>query len=76
MQQSWKSQSLNPEEVAETIEEQHNQTLLSDFERANRIAPLLANSPNIQGNPRIVKRILNTIKNAYQNRKQASNAVR
>ena len=62
LQQSWKSQSLNPEEVAETIEEQHNQTLLSDFERANRIAPLLANSPNIQGNPRIVKRILNTIK--------------
>ena len=57
LQQSWKSQSLNPEEVAETIEEQHNQTLLSDFERANRIAPLLANSPNIQGNPRIVKRI-------------------
>ena len=62
LQQSWKSQSLNPEEVAETIKEQHNQTLLSDFERANRIAPLLANSPNIQGNPRIVKRILNTIK--------------
>ena len=62
LQQSWKSQSLNPEEVAETIEEQHNQALLSDFERANRIAPLLANSPNIQGNPRIVKRILNTIK--------------
>jgi len=62
LQQSWKSQSLNPEEVAETIEEQHNQTLLSDFERANRIAPLLANSPNVYGNPRIVKRILNTIK--------------
>ena len=62
LQQSWKSQSLNPEEVAKTIEEQHNQALLSDFERANRIAPLLANSPNIHGNPRIVKRILNTIK--------------
>ena len=62
LQQSWKSQSLNPEEVAETIEEQHNQALLSDFERANRIAPLLANSPNVYGNPRIVKRILNTIK--------------
>ena len=62
LQQSWKSQSLNPEDVAKTIEEQHNQALLSDFERANRIAPLLANSPNIHGNPRIVKRILNTIK--------------
>lgn len=62
LQQSWKSQSLNPEEVAKTIEERHNQALLSDFERANRIAPLLANSPNIHGNPRIVKRILNTIK--------------
>lgn len=62
LQQSWKSQSLNPEEVAKTIEERHNQTLLSDFECANRIAPLLANSPNIHGNPRIVKRILNTIK--------------
>ena len=62
LQQSWKSQSLNPEEVAKTIEERYNQALLSDFERANRIAPLLANSPNIHGNPRIVKRILNTIK--------------
>lgn len=62
LQQSWKSQSLNPEDVAKTIEEQHNQALLSDFERANRIAPLLANSPNVYGNPRIVKRILNTIK--------------
>lgn len=62
LQQSWQDQSLNPEQVAKTIEEQDNQALLSDFERANRIAPLLANSPNIHGNPRIVKRILNTIK--------------
>ena len=62
LQQSWKSQSLNPEDVTKTIEEQHNKVLLSDFERANRIAPLLANSPNVYGNPRIVKRILNTIK--------------
>ena len=74
LQQSWKSQSLNPEEVAKTIEEQHNQALLSDFERANRIAPLLANSPNIHGNPRIVKRILNTIKmrTKIANRRQMS----
>ena len=62
MQQSWQDQSLNPEQVAKTIEEQDNKALLSDFERANRIAPLLANSPNVYGNPRIVKRILNTIK--------------
>ncbi|QMT34550.1 AAA family ATPase [Conchiformibius steedae] len=62
LQHSWKSQSLSPEEVIQTIEEQNNQALLADFERANRIAPLLANSPNIHGNPRIVKRILNTIK--------------
>ena len=62
LQQSWQDQSLNPEQVAKTIEGQDNQALLSDFERANRIAPLLANSPNIHGNPRIVKRILNTIK--------------
>ena len=74
LQQSWKSQSLNPEDVAKTIEEQHNQALLSDFERANRIAPLLANSPNIHGNPRIVKRILNTIKmrTKIANRRQMS----
>lgn len=62
LQQSWQDQSLNLEQVAKTIEEQDNQALLSDFERANRIAPLLANSPNVYGNPRIVKRILNTIK--------------
>ncbi|HHW7446075.1 TPA: KAP family P-loop NTPase fold protein [Pasteurella multocida] len=62
LQQSWQNQSLKPEQVVKTIGEQNNQTLLADFERANRIAPLLANSPNIHGNPRIVKRILNTIK--------------
>ena len=62
LQQSWQNQSLKPEQVAENIREQNNQTLLENFELANRIAPLLANSPNIHGNPRIVKRILNTIK--------------
>ena len=62
LQQSWQNQSLKPEQVAELIGGQNTQALLVDFERANRIAPLLANSPNIHGNPRIVKRILNTIK--------------
>lgn len=62
LQQSWQNQSLKPEQATEVIGEQNNQNLLADFERANRIAPLLANSPNIHGNPRIVKRILNTIK--------------
>ncbi|WP_109843405.1 KAP family P-loop NTPase fold protein [Aggregatibacter aphrophilus] len=62
LQQSWQNQSLKTEQVAENIGEQNNQTLLENFELANRIAPLLANSPNIHGNPRIVKRILNTIK--------------
>ena len=62
MQQSWQNQSLKTEQVAENIGEQNNQTLMENFELANRIAPLLANSPNIHGNPRIVKRILNTIK--------------
>ncbi|MEG9488529.1 KAP family P-loop NTPase fold protein [Mannheimia indoligenes] len=62
LQQSWQNQSLKPEQVTSEIDEQENHNLLADFERANRIAPLLANSPNIHGNPRIVKRILNTIK--------------
>lgn len=62
LQQSWQNQSLKPEQVVENIGEQNNQALLENFELANRIAPLLANSPNIHGNPRIVKRILNTIK--------------
>ncbi|GJJ79933.1 hypothetical protein PcPA57_06530 [Pasteurella canis] len=62
LQQSWENQSLKPEQVVENIGEQDNQTLLENFELANRIAPLLANSLNIHGNPRIVKRILNTIK--------------
>lgn len=32
------------------------------FARADRIAPILANSPIIHGNPRIVKRLLNVVK--------------
>jgi len=43
-----------------TVDEQSK--LRKFYELADRIAPLLANSPLIQGNPRIIKRLLNVIK--------------
>ncbi|WP_258557297.1 hypothetical protein [Serratia marcescens] len=42
--------------------ESEDSDLALAFARADRIAPVLANSPIIHGNPRIVKRLLNVVK--------------
>lgn len=62
LQQSWKNESISYQEALELIEESEEGGLAKAYERADRIAPILANSPIIHGNPRIVKRLLNVIK--------------
>src|SRR5205823_10751679 len=47
------------EQIAGMIE--NSGDLIDKFAIADRLAPILASAPQIQGNPRIVKRLLNAI---------------
>lgn len=62
LQQSWKNDPITRQEALALIEESESGDLAKAFARADRIAPILANSPIIHGNPRIVKRLLNVVK--------------
>nr|WP_305910540.1 P-loop NTPase fold protein [Methylomarinum sp. Ch1-1]MDP4523300.1 P-loop NTPase fold protein [Methylomarinum sp. Ch1-1] len=62
LQQSWKADPISRQDALALTEESEDSTLAQAFERADRIAPVLANSPIIHGNPRIVKRLLNVVK--------------
>lgn len=62
LQQSWKDEPITREQVLRLIGDDENSDLAKSFERVERIAPILANSPIIHGNPRTVKRLLNVIK--------------
>ncbi|WP_367108655.1 P-loop NTPase fold protein [uncultured Psychrobacter sp.] len=62
LQQSWKDEPITREQVLRLIGDDENSDLAKSFERVERVAPILANSPIIHGNPRTVKRLLNVIK--------------
>ncbi|EAQ99584.1 KAP family P-loop NTPase fold protein [Congregibacter litoralis] len=62
LQQSWKEDPITRQDVLVLTGEPEEGTLARAFARADRIAPVLANSPIIHGNPRIVKRLLNVVK--------------
>src|SRR5690606_7666196 len=62
LQQSWKENPISRQDALALTGESENSELESGFSRADRIAPILANSPIIHGNPRIVKRLLNVVK--------------
>jgi predicted KAP-like P-loop ATPase len=58
---SWKEAPLSIEDALATLEGQ-GPGLRSSFDVADRIAVLLANAPLVEGNPRIVKRMLNVVR--------------
>lgn len=62
LQQSWKDDPITRQDALALTGESENGDLAKAFSRADRIAPVLANSPIIHGNPRIVKRLLNVVK--------------
>lgn len=62
LQQSWKDDPISRQDALALTEESEDSALARAFARADRIAPVLANSPIIHGNPRIVKRLLNVVK--------------
>jgi len=72
LQQSWKNEPISREKALTLTGEAEDGDLANAFVRADRIASLLANSPIIHGNPRIVKRLLNVIKMRSQIAKRRS----
>ena len=62
LQQSWKDTPISKAEALKLTGEVEDSDLARAYDRADRIAPILASSPIIHGNPRIVKRLLNVVK--------------
>jgi predicted KAP-like P-loop ATPase len=59
LQESWKGKSFTRDEIAKVAGNQP--ALLDALSVCDRLAPILATAPAINGNPRIVKRLLNAI---------------
>jgi len=61
LRRSWEAEPLTVEEALDFCEKPSDE-LRRSFEIADRMAPLLVNSTHVQGNPRLVKRLLNTVR--------------
>lgn len=72
LQQSWKDDPITRQDALRLTGKSEESDLARAFSRADRIAPVLANSPIIHGNPRIVKRLLNVVKMRSQIAKRRS----
>jgi predicted KAP-like P-loop ATPase len=70
LRSSWKDSPINRDTLLALFAIEDQDKLRKSYELADRIAPLLANSPLIQGNPRIIKRLLNLIKMRSQTAKR------
>jgi predicted KAP-like P-loop ATPase len=62
LQQSWKDDPISKEDALNLTGHKDDLALARAFDVADRIAPILATSPIVSGNPRIVKRLLNVVK--------------
>lgn len=61
MLDSWKNGEIDQSQLISTCKIKSS-SLKTSLDLACRLAPLLASAPNINGNPRIIKRLLNTVK--------------
>ncbi|MBB1438991.1 ATPase, partial [Shewanella sp. SG41-4] len=62
LKMSWKEEAVAIDDLLEGKKLQDAPELRSKFVVAEQLAPLLAESSNINGNPRIVKRLLNQVR--------------
>jgi predicted KAP-like P-loop ATPase len=62
LRQAWTGEPPTASSAAALVSDPPPQALLAAFELAERMAPLLANSSAVNGNPRIIKRLLNTVR--------------
>lgn len=63
---SWKQAQISVDELLKPCNLPNKAELRDDFKLAEQLAPILAESKNISGNPRIVKRLLNQVKMRYK----------
>lgn len=59
LQQGWRGKTFDKAAISKLAGEPHE--LLDSLAIADVLAPILAWAPNVQGNPRIVKRLLNAV---------------
>jgi len=62
LQQSWQADPISTQDALALTGKTDDADLARAYDLADRIAPTLATSPIIHGNPRIVKRLLNVVK--------------
>lgn len=63
LQLSWKDdQGFDVDSTLATVGKTGDEALRSSLEMADRMAPMLAHASLVQGNPRIVKRLLNVVR--------------
>jgi predicted KAP-like P-loop ATPase len=62
LRESWRSEPISTEDALRLLGDAVPEQVVRGFRIADRIAPLLANSVLVAGNPRIVKRMLNVIR--------------
>jgi predicted KAP-like P-loop ATPase len=75
LQQAWKVDPISREDALKLCGGDSRDELILGFEIADRIAPLLASSTLVQGNPRIVKRMLNVVRMRSRLAKRRSMAL-
>jgi predicted KAP-like P-loop ATPase len=63
LRESWKHGApFTIDDVLKSVGSEGDDTLRQSLEMADRMAPLLAHASRVQGNPRIVKRLLNVVR--------------
>lgn len=62
LQQGWKEEPITTKQALELLGEGASSEIAFAFEISDRMAPMLANSSKVRGNPRIVKRMLNVVR--------------
>lgn len=59
---SWQQEQITVDDLLESCDIDNKGELRGEFKVAEQLAPILAESSNINGNPRIVKRLLNQVR--------------
>ena len=63
LQNSWRDEdSFDVEKTLDSVGRKDDEPLRHSLEMADRMAPMLAHATRVQGNPRIVKRLLNVVR--------------
>jgi len=62
LREAWGNEPMSVRNALSVLSPDPPDDLASAFDMADRMSPLLANSSAINGNPRIIKRILNTVR--------------